>query len=527
MYNKTLSCCITSALLISSAPLFAQQKVESTLSSQESLVAPLFHAPESAAIKGSYIVVLKQPTSTMDGTESLELYTQNTAQFLADQNAFKINRVFGSALSAFTANLDAKQLKSLRSDPTVDFIEQDQTITLDPVISNNASQANAVWGLDRIDQRDLPLSGSYDYNYDGTGVTAYVIDTGVTNTHSEFGGRSTSGYDFVDNDNDATDCNGHGTHVAGTIGGAQYGVAKNVNIVGVRVLSCRGSGTTSGVIGGVDWVAENASGPSVANMSLGGGISNALDQAVANAVQSGVSFLLAAGNSNADACNSSPARESTGVTVGSTTNRDRRSSFSNWGSCVDVFAPGSDIKSAWYDGGYKTISGTSMATPHVAGVAALYLQEKGNLSPAELSSLISQRASVGKVSDTKGTTNKLVYSQNGSGCGNDCPPPPPPIGELDNGVPVTNLQASRGQQKEYFIDVNAGNTLKVTLNGGSGDADLYVRHGAKPTTSQWDCRPYRYGNNEVCTISNTQAGRYHIMLNAYSAYNGATLVASY
>ena len=527
MYNKTLSCCITSALLISSAPLFAKQKAESIMSSQETLVAPLINAPISTAIKGSYIVVLKQSNSITADKESLELYTQNTAQFLADQNAFKINRVFDSALSAFTATLDTKQLESLRRNPNVNYIEQDQTITIDPVISNNASQTNAIWGLDRIDQRDLPLSGSYDYNYDGTGVTAYVIDTGVTNTHSEFGGRSTSGYDFVDNDNDATDCNGHGTHVAGTIGGAQYGVAKNVNIVGVRVLSCRGSGTTSGVIGGVDWVAENASGPSVANMSLGGGVSSALDQAVANAVQSGISFLLAAGNSNADACNSSPAREPTGVTVGSTTNRDSRSSFSNWGSCVDVFAPGSNIKSAWYDGGYKTISGTSMATPHVAGVAALYLQEKGSLSPSELSNLISQRASVGKVRDTKGTTNKLLYSQSGSGCGNDCPPPPPPTNELENGVPKTNLQASRGQQQEYFIDVSAGKRLQITLSGGSGDADLYVRYGAKPNTSQWDCRPYRSGNNEVCTISSTQAGRYHVMLNAYSAYNGAKLLASY
>ncbi len=217
-------------------------------------------------------------------------------------------------------------------------------------------------GLDRIDQRNLPLDNNYSANFDGTGVTAYVIDTGVNNAHVEFGGRSVSGYDFVDNDADASDCNGHGTHVAGTIGGSLYGVAKNVNLVGVRVLSCTGSGSTSGVIAGVDWVAANASGPSVANMSLGGGQSVALDSAVQSAVQSGVSFMLAAGNSNADACNYSPARVASGVTVGSTTSTDARSSFSNWGSCVDVFAPGSQIKSAWYDGGYKTISGTSMAT---------------------------------------------------------------------------------------------------------------------------------------------------------------------
>ncbi|MEF1306209.1 S8 family peptidase, partial [Vibrio owensii] len=209
---------------------------------------------------------------------------------------------------------------------------------------------------------------------------------------------------------DASDCIGHGTHVAGTIGGSLYGVAKNVNLVGVRVLSCSGSGSTSGVIAGVDWVAANASGPSVANMSLGGGQSVALDSAVQSAVQSGVSFMLAAGNSNADACNYSPARVATGVTVGSTTSTDARSSFSNWGSCVDVFAPGSQIKSAWYDGGYKTISGTSMATPHVAGVAALYLQENSSLSPSQVEALIVSRATSGKVTDTRGSVNKLLYS---------------------------------------------------------------------------------------------------------------------
>ena len=199
----------------------------------------------------------------------------------------------------FVANLDALQLKQLRHDSRVEYIEQDQILSIDPVVSNEAVQSNAIWGLDRIDQRSLPLDRNYNANFDGSGVTAYVIDTGVNNNHEEFGGRSVSGYDFVDNDADSSDCNGHGTHVAGTIGGSQYGVAKNVNIVGVRVLSCSGSGTTSGVISGVDWVAQNASGPSVANMSLGGGRSTALDSAVQGAIQSGVSFMLAAGNSNA------------------------------------------------------------------------------------------------------------------------------------------------------------------------------------------------------------------------------------
>ncbi|MGI3081210.1 S8 family peptidase, partial [Vibrio alginolyticus] len=324
----------------------------------------------------------------------------------------------------------------LRSDPRVDYIEQDRILSLDPIVSADANQANAIWGLDRIDQRNLPLDNNYSANFDGTGVTAYVIDTGVNNAHVEFGGRSVSGYDFVDNDADASDCNGHGTHVAGTIGGSLYGVAKNVNLVGVRVLSCTGSGSTSGVIAGVDWVAANASGPSVANMSLGGGQSVALDSAVQSAVQSGVSFMLAAGNSNADACNYSPARVASGVTVGSTTSTDARSSFSNWGSCVDVFAPGSQIKSAWYDGGYKTISGTSMATPHVAGVAALYLQENRSLSPSQVEALIVSRATSGKVTDTRGSVNKLLYSLTDADCGQDCggpDPTPDPEGKLTSG----------------------------------------------------------------------------------------------
>lgn len=243
-------------------------------------------------------------------------------------------------------------------------------------------QGGATWGLDRIDQRDLPLNSNYHYDYDGSGVTAFVIDTGVRNTHNEFGGRASSGYDFIDNDNDSSDCNGHGTHVAGTIGGSTYGVAKNVNIVGVRVLNCSGSGTNSGVISGINWVKNNAQGPSVANMSLGGGASQALDDAVNAAVAAGISFVVAAGNDNSNACNYSPARAANAVTVGSTTSTDSRSSFSNYGTCLDIYAPGSSITSAWYNSNSatNTISGTSMASPHVAGVAALYLAENPALS---------------------------------------------------------------------------------------------------------------------------------------------------
>ncbi|MGR5285945.1 S8 family peptidase [Vibrio maritimus] len=526
MLKTFLTFSIASVFAINSSYTLAEQNLATPELQQNEVLAPLVTASADTALSDQYIVVLKQPMTLSNDPIALQQFTEQTVSGLATQHSFEIEKVFNRSLSGFVATLTAEQLLELRGDQQVEFIEQNQLITLDPIFSTSANQSNAIWGLDRIDQRDRPLNGNYSYNYDGSGVTAYVIDTGVTNTHPEFGGRSRSGYDFVDNDSDATDCNGHGTHVAGTIGGAQYGVAKNVNIVGVRVLNCTGSGTTAGVISGVDWVAANASGPSVANMSLGGGVSTALDRAVASAVQSGVSFMLAAGNDNANACNSSPARESSGVTVGSTTSNDARSSFSNWGSCVDVFAPGSSIKSAWYDGSYKTISGTSMATPHVAGVAALYLQENGSLSPAQVAAKISERASINKISDTNGTVNKLVYSLTDSGCGNDCGGQTPD-GELKNATPVSNISGGRGEQKQYYIDVTAGQRLSVTISGGSGDADLYLRYGSAPTLSNWECRPYRYGNQETCTVTSTKNGRYHIMLNGYTSFSGVTLEARY
>ena len=309
----------------------------STLDSTDNLqqpIAPLMLASSGDAITDRYIVVLKQPQMLMNDAAGLQQFTQQTVGLMANSFSIKTDDVFDSSIIGFVANLDALQLKQLRRDSRVEYIEQDRILSIDPVVSNEAVQSNAIWGLDRIDQRNLPLDRNYNANFDGSGVTAYVIDTGVNNNHEEFGGRSVSGYDFVDNDADSSDCNGHGTHVAGTIGGSQYGVAKNVNIVGVRVLSCSGSGTTSGVISGVDWVAQNASGPSVANMSLGGGRSTALDSAVQGAIQSGVSFMLAAGNSNADACNTSPARVPSGVTVGSTTSSDSRFKISLTGAVV-------------------------------------------------------------------------------------------------------------------------------------------------------------------------------------------------
>jgi len=376
-------------------------------------LAPLLGLDNPNVIQGQYIVVYKDDANVLPTLQSLKaaleggVTLQRELESLGLAPDARVEQVYTAALQGLAARLSPENLAALRQDPRVAYIEADQ------VMSISATQTGATWGLDRIDQRPLPLSGTFTYSNTGSGVNAYIIDTGIRVSHSEFGGRATAVFDAIGDGQNGNDCNGHGTHVAGTVGGTVYGVAKSVRLYAVRVLNCSGSGSNSGVIAGVDWVRQNARRPAVANMSLGGGVSSALDTAVSNAINAGITFVLAAGNSNRDACQFSPARVAAGITVGATTSSDTRASYSNYGSCLDLFAPGSSITSAWISSNtsINTISGTSMAAPHVAGVAALYLQSNPTASPAAVRNAIVSNATVGVVvSAGSRSPNLLLYS---------------------------------------------------------------------------------------------------------------------
>jgi len=370
--------------------------------------------PAGTLIPGQYIVVLKDDLVMSASVSAV-------AAEMAATYGGELFYTYDAALNGFAITVPLEKsafaVAGLSQDERVELVEQDTIVAIAETDAVDATQTGAPWGLDRINQRNLPLNGAFSYTKTGAGVKVYIIDTGIRTSHNQFGGRASYGYDAVDGSLPADDCNGHGTHVAGTVGGSTYGVAKGVSLIAVRVLNCSGSGSNSGVIAGINWVTNqkqaNPTIPAVANMSLGGSASSALDAAVNNSINAGVTYAIAGGNSNANACNYSPARVGAAITVGATTSTDARASYSNYGTCLDLFAPGSSITSAWYTSNtaLNTISGTSMATPHVAGVAALYLQGTTNVLPSTVASALTTNATPNVVTSRgTGSPNRLLFT---------------------------------------------------------------------------------------------------------------------
>jgi serine protease len=611
-------------------------------------LAPV-HSAGAAAIPGRYIVVLESGVAS----------AASTGREMVEAHGGSLHYSYEAALKGFAANLSPAAVDQLRRNPRVKYVAEDGWAT-----TGETQQNNATWGLDRIDQRALPLNTTFVYDPTGAGVNVYVIDTGIRTSHSEFGGRASVGADFINDGRNGQDCNGHGTHVAGTIAGTTYGVAKSANVIAVRVFGCSGGAAYSTIIAAVDWVTANAQKPAVANMSLGGGVSAPMNDAVAASIASGVVYAVAAGNESTDACTRSPASTPTALTVASSTSTDIRSSFSNWGNCVDLFAPGSSITSAWWssDTQTNTISGTSMATPHVAGVAALYLQNNPTATPAAVAQAILSSGTVGTIGDAAGSPNNLLYSrltppapgptivlnkssllftflrnqgtaaasadnvpvQRFTASGGGAPREAAEDGAavyattlagstaslpvilsnggtlalnwsassdrpwlavapgagmlapgssstldatvtsaslalgsytgklavrdtaagipsrfvdvtvrvsevlpLQSGTPRTNLSGAYGSETFYAVTVpNGASGLSISISGGTGDADLYVRYAEPPTLSAYNCRPFFDGNAERCDLSTPAAGTYYVMLHGWSSYSGVTLAAN-
>ncbi|MGH3762904.1 S8 family peptidase [Actinophytocola sp.] len=409
----------------------------------------ILYAGSADAIEGSYVVVFK------DSTMSARAVADQVASTAAEYGS-EVSHTYRSALRGFAGTMSEQAARRLAADPGVAYVQQNRTVHLTTDQPNPPS-----WGLDRVDQRDLPLDANYSYSTTASDVTAYVIDTGIRTTHQDFGGRATWGTNTTGDGND-TDCNGHGTHVAGTIGGTSHGLAKEVDLVAVKVLNCAGSGSFAGVTAGIDWVTQHhTSGPAVANMSLGAqGSDAATENAVRNSINDGVTYGIASGNSNADACNFTPARVTEAITVNASTRTDARASFSNFGTCSDIFAPGQEITSAWNtnDTATNTISGTSMATPHVVGAAALYLAANPAASPAAVQDAMKAAATPDKITNPgTGSPNLLLFT----GSGGTTPP--------DGCDPVTNRANVR------IID-NATVSSPITISGctGNGSASASI-----------------------------------------------------
>ncbi|MCP3787931.1 S8 family peptidase, partial [Micromonospora sp. A3M-1-15] len=460
------------------------------------------------AVADSYIVVLK------DNAVAPARVTE-TAQRLTARHGGTVARTWRAALRGFELTVGAKAAARIAADPAVAYVEQNHTVSIAGTQTNPPS-----WGLDRIDQRNLPLNSSYTYPNTAGNVRAYIIDTGVLFGHNDFGGRAVSGFDAVDGGS-ADDCNGHGTHVAGTVGGSSYGVAKGVQIVGVRVLNCQGSGTNAQVVSGIDWVTANAVKPAVANMSLGGSANSSIDTAVTNSINSGITYAVAAGNGDIlgnrqNACNYSPARVASAITVGATQNNDAAASFSNYGTCVDILAPGVNITSAWYTGSTatNTISGTSMASPHVAGAAALVLSANPSWAPQQVRDSLVNNATPNVVTNVgTGTPNRLLYVVNGT--------TPPPTNDFSVSVSPTSGSTAPGGSVTATV-------ATATTNGSAQSVSLAASGLPSGATASFNPATVTSGGSSSLTITtsaSTPVGTYAVTISGTAA--SGTKTATY
>ncbi len=483
----------------------------------------ILRAKKGKRIDGQYIVVFRP------GAKAATMAPQ-----MAAAHGLNVLNVYEHALQGAVYQMSEKQAIALSKDPNVSLVEEDQEVSIDA----SGTQSPATWGLDRVDQRNLPLNNSYHYDFSAPAVHAYIIDTGIRTSHTNFGGRASVSFDAIGDGQNGQDCHGHGTHVAGTVGSATYGVAKDVRLHAVRVLNCSGSGSNSGVIAGVDWVTGNHQSPAVANMSLGGGISTALDNAVNNSVNSGVFYAVAAGNENANACNSSPSRAANAFTVAATDINDNRASFSNFGSCVEIFAPGVNITSTWNTSNTatNTISGTSMATPHVCGAAALILDEHPSFSPTQVRNELLARATSGVVGNPSGSPNLLLYTLGGSP-----PPPPPPGGEdvvyainFDNGAAGWNKSSGSTDLWRIASDcvsaASGSSTLGFSRSAPNCDYDVGRATGwARSPTINLSGNTSAHLNLLHFWQTESFAGNYDVLSIQVSSNNGSswTTVKSY
>ncbi|MFF5214061.1 S8 family serine peptidase [Micromonospora sp. NPDC000442] len=462
-------------------------------------VGTIRSAGGATAVEGSYIVVFKD-------SEVSRTAVGSSVDRLLRRHGGATARTYSAAVRGAELRVSARAAARIAADPAVAYVEQNHVVSLAGTQTNPPS-----WGLDRIDQRNLPLNSSYTYPNTATNVTSYVIDTGIRTTHSDFGGRATWGTNTVDSNN--TDCNGHGTHVAGTVGGSAYGVAKATRLVAVKVLNCSGSGTNAGVIAGIDWVTANAVKPAVANMSLGGGANTSVDNAVINSINSGVTYAVAAGNGNAlgqrqNACNYSPARAAAAITVGATQSNDAAASFSNYGTCVDILAPGVSITSAWHTSNTatNTISGTSMASPHVAGVAALVLAANPSWTPQQVRDYLVNNATPNVISNVgTGTPNQLLYVVNGS--------TPPPTNDFSVSVSPTSGSVTAGSSASATVST-------ATTNGSAQSVSLSASGLPSGATASFSPATVTSGGSSTLTIStsaSTPAGTYTVTVTGTAA----------